>query len=64
MACVLTTGFADECDDSAGGVKKDSVLKGKRLAWHKNLKKDIYMNEALNVLSELKMKKEYSIVKH
>ncbi|WP_435264292.1 carboxy terminal-processing peptidase [Tenacibaculum sp. nBUS_03] len=44
--------------------KKDSVLKGKRLAWHKNLKKDIYMNEALNVLSELKMKKEYSIVKH
>lgn len=26
MACVLTTGFSDECDDSAGGVKKDSVL--------------------------------------
>ncbi|RBW59861.1 tail-specific protease [Tenacibaculum sp. E3R01] len=44
--------------------KKDTILKGKRLAWHKNLKKDIYMNEALNVLSELKMKKEYSIVKH
>ncbi len=44
--------------------KKDTVLKGKRVAWHKNLKKDIYMNEALNVLSELKMKKEYSIVKH
>ncbi|CAM1352388.1 MULTISPECIES: carboxy terminal-processing peptidase [Tenacibaculum] len=44
--------------------KKDTILKGKRIAWHKNLKKDIYMNEALNVLSELKMKKEYSIVKH
>ncbi|WP_431166844.1 carboxy terminal-processing peptidase [Tenacibaculum halocynthiae] len=44
--------------------KKDTILKGKRVAWHKNLKKDIYMNEALNVLSELKMKKEYSIVKH
>ncbi|MGG8496243.1 carboxy terminal-processing peptidase [Tenacibaculum sp. TC6] len=44
--------------------KKDTVLKDKRVAWHKNLKKDIYMNEALNVLSELQMKKEYSIVKH
>ncbi len=44
--------------------KKDTVLKDKRVAWHKNLKKDIYMNEALNVLSELKMNKELSIVKH
>lgn len=43
--------------------KKDTVLKDKRFAWHKSLKKDIYMNEALNVLSELKMNKEYSIVK-
>lgn len=44
--------------------KKDTVLKDKRVAWHKNLKKDIYMDEALKVLSELKMKNEYSIVKH
>ncbi|PIE97414.1 MAG: hypothetical protein CR961_01980 [Polaribacter sp.] len=36
--------------------KKDTVLKGKRERWHKSLKKDIYMNESLNVLSELKMK--------
>lgn len=42
--------------------KKDTVLKDKRFAWHKSLKKDIYMNEALNVLSELKMNKEYAIV--
>ncbi|MCH3880913.1 MULTISPECIES: carboxy terminal-processing peptidase [Tenacibaculum] len=35
--------------------KKDSVLEDKRMAWHKNLSKDIYVNEALNVLSELKM---------
>ena len=45
-------------------LKKDTVLKDKRVAWHKNLKKDIYMNEALNVLSELQMKKNYVAVKH
>ncbi|OSY87493.1 peptidase S41 [Tenacibaculum holothuriorum] len=45
-------------------LKKDTVLKDKRVAWHKNLKKDIYMNEALNVLSELQMKKHYVAVKH
>ncbi|PKH50376.1 tail-specific protease [Tenacibaculum sp. Bg11-29] len=42
---------------------KDTVLKEKRIVWHKNLKKDIYLNEALNVLSELKMSKNYTIVK-
>ena len=42
---------------------KDTVLKEKRVVWHKNLKKDIYLNEALNVLSELKMNKNYTIVK-
>ncbi|CAM1333978.1 carboxy terminal-processing peptidase [Tenacibaculum aestuariivivum] len=41
----------------------DTVLKEKRIVWHKNLKKDIYLNEALNVLSELKMTKNYTIVK-
>ncbi|CAL2083461.1 carboxy terminal-processing peptidase [Tenacibaculum sp. 190524A02b] len=44
--------------------KQDTVLKEKRLTWHKNLKKDIYMDEALNVLSELKMNKNYIAVKH
>ena len=44
--------------------KKDTILKDKRVAWHKDLKKDIYMNEALNVLSELKMNKEFSYVKN
>ncbi|MDY0780684.1 carboxy terminal-processing peptidase [Tenacibaculum sp. IB213877] len=42
---------------------KDTVLKEKREAWHKNLKKDIYMNEALNVLSELKMNNNHIAVK-
>ena len=44
--------------------KKDTVLKDKRIAWHKNLKKDIYLDEALNVLSELKMNKNLALVKH
>ena len=39
-------------------------LKDKREAWHKNLTKDIYVDEALNVLSELKIKPEYLLVKN
>lgn len=35
--------------------KQDSILEDKRIAWHKNLAKDIYVSEALNVLSKLKM---------
>ncbi len=45
-------------------IKKDSVLESKRVVWHKNLKKDIYVDEALNVLSELKMKNKNLLVKH
>nr|BFF39970.1 hypothetical protein BACY1_17750 [Tenacibaculum mesophilum] len=44
--------------------KKDTVLEEKRVAWHKNLQKDIYVNEALNVLSELKMNDNHVAVKH
>ncbi|CAM1370412.1 Tail-specific protease [Tenacibaculum litoreum] len=44
--------------------KKDTVLEEKRVAWHKNLQKDIYVNEALNVLSELKMNNNHVAVKH
>jgi carboxyl-terminal processing protease len=39
-------------------------LADKRNAWHKNLKKDIYMQEALNVLEELKLKPELHLVKN
>ncbi|WP_139955723.1 carboxy terminal-processing peptidase [Flavicella sediminum] len=35
-------------------IKKDSVLGSKRTAWHENLTKDIYIDESLQVLSELK----------
>ena len=34
--------------------RKDTILKSKREAWHKNLSKDLYIDESLKVLSELK----------
>ena len=45
-------------------IKKDSVLGVKRTAWHKNLSKDIYIEEGLNVLGDLKIKNHYQIVKN
>ncbi|MGB2128793.1 MAG: carboxy terminal-processing peptidase [Flavicella sp.] len=44
-------------------IQKDSILGNKREAWHKNLKKDIYIDEALNVLSELQLKNKTLIAK-
>jgi carboxyl-terminal processing protease len=38
-------------------IEKDSVLREKREIWHKNLSRDIYIEEALTVLSELRMNK-------
>ncbi len=43
---------------------QDSILAKKREIWHKNLKKDIYMEEALTVLSELKMNNRHLLVKN
>lgn len=40
-------------------MEQDSILKQKRDRWHQNLSQDVYMEEALNVLSDLKM--TYSI---
>ncbi|MEN8187125.1 MAG: carboxy terminal-processing peptidase [Bacteroidota bacterium] len=45
-------------------IQQDSVLSKKREVWHKNLSKDIYIEEALNVLADLKVKKEYLLVKN
>jgi carboxyl-terminal processing protease len=42
----------------------DKDLKLKREVWHKNLAKDMYINEALNVLSALKLKSKNEIVKN
>ena len=44
--------------------KKDTALADKRLAWHKNLSKDVYIFEALNVLSELKLKPSNLLLKN
>jgi carboxyl-terminal processing protease len=35
--------------------EQDSVLKIKRQRWHESLAKDVYMEEAINVLNDLKM---------
>ena len=35
--------------------ENDSILKEKRKRWHKNLAQDVYMEEALNVLQDLKI---------
>ncbi|WP_457618406.1 carboxy terminal-processing peptidase [Lutibacter sp.] len=45
-------------------LQNDSDLAEKREAWHKNLKNDIYVEEALNVLSDLKIKPQYQLVKN
>jgi len=37
-------------------INKDSVLKEKRERWHESLSKDIYVEEALNVLDDLQSK--------
>ena len=39
------------------------IDKDKRIAWHQSLSKDIYVDEALNVLSQLKMKTLNQVVK-
>ena len=44
--------------------KANTDLKDKRVAWHKNLAKDMYISEALNVLSELKLREKSEIVKN
>lgn len=44
--------------------KNDTTLADKRLVWHENLSKDVYVFEALNVLSELKLNPTNKIVKH
>ena len=45
-------------------IKKDTILANKRLEWHKKLSKDVYVSEALNVLSELKLKPSDKLAKN
>ena len=44
--------------------EKNKDLKEKRDIWHKNLSKDMYVAEALNVLSRLKLRTAHEIVKN
>lgn len=44
--------------------KNNKDLEDKRVAWHKNLSKDMYVSEALNVLSELKLRDQSKIIKN
>jgi carboxyl-terminal processing protease len=44
--------------------KENKDLADKRMAWHKNLSKDMYVSEALNVLSELKLSNQSEIIKN
>ena len=45
-------------------LKENKDLKEKRDTWHKNLSKDLYISEALNVLSQLKLVNNQKIVKN
>ena len=36
-------------------MSKDTVLKEKRTRWHDELRKDVYVEEALSVLEDLKI---------
>jgi carboxyl-terminal processing protease len=45
-------------------ITSDSVLGKKRENWHNNLKRDIYVTEALRVLSDLEMESKSVVVKN
>ncbi len=45
-------------------LKADNSLADKRVSWHKNLSKDMYVSEALNVISELKLRDKSTIIKN
>ena len=40
-------------------IEKDSILKEKRKRWHVSLSKDVYVEEALNVLNDLKLSYQF-----
>ena len=44
--------------------KSNKDLKEERSVWHKNLAKDMYIAEALNVLSQLKLRTSHEVVKN
>lgn len=45
-------------------IEQDSIFAKTRSEWHKNLSKDIYIDEGLEVLADLKLKSSTLITKH
>ncbi len=45
-------------------IEIDSILGQKRTVWHTNLSNDIYIEEGLNILGDLKTSPQYKIVKN
>jgi len=45
-------------------IANDSILSEKRERWHTNLGSDIYINESILILEELKMKNTLELVRH
>ena len=41
-------------------IEKDSILEEKRKRWHVSLSKDVYVEEALNVLNDLKLSYQFN----
>lgn len=42
-------------------IEQDSILEKKRTLWHTNLSKDVYIEEGLNILGDLKLKQPYNV---
>jgi carboxyl-terminal processing protease len=45
-------------------MEADSVLAQKRERWHSDLSKDIYIDESINILEDLRVKLDEELVKH
>ena len=52
MSCQLSSHILVHCKLL---MKKDSSLQRKRKAWHEDLAKDVYVEEAINVLSDIQI---------
>lgn len=42
-------------------IAQDSILEKKRMRWHTNLSNDVYIEEGLNILGDLKLKQAYRV---
>lgn len=42
-------------------IEQDSILEKKRMQWHTNLSRDVYIEEGLNILGDLQLKQPYKV---